>query len=239
MIVTPVATTLDEKAAPLLMRVGQIVARYGLVVVLAWIGFGKYVKMEARVLIEHSPLMSWIYDYLSVTAVARGLGTMEIVAALLIALRPVWPRASAAGSALAVVLFLGTLSFLFTTPGVVATHAAGLPVLSAQPGQFLLKDLVLIGVAIWTLGDSLRGAVPSPPLPSPPERTCWAAPVGSFTARADDSCEPGGRGCTTPSRSVIVAWQVRARARGGVAIRTPEGNTGLTFRLCAPGEPRY
>jgi uncharacterized membrane protein YkgB len=66
-------------------------------------------------------------------------------------------RASAVGSALAVVLFLGTLSFLFTTPGVVATHAAGLPVLSAQPGQFLLKDLVLIGVAIWTLGDSLRG----------------------------------------------------------------------------------
>ena len=62
------------------------------------------------------------------------------------------------GSALAVVLFLGTLSFLFTSPGVVATHAWGLPVLSAQPGQFLLKDLVLIGVAIWTLGDSLAGA---------------------------------------------------------------------------------
>jgi uncharacterized membrane protein YkgB len=48
---------------------------------------------------------------------------------------------------------------LFTTPGVVATHAAGLPVLSALPGQFLLKDLVLIGVALWTLGDSLA-AVP-------------------------------------------------------------------------------
>src|SRR6267378_876555 len=102
MIVTPVATTtLYDKAAPLLIRVGQIVARYGLVVVLAWIGFGKYVKMEARVLIEHSPLMSWIYDYLSVTAVSRGLGTMEVLAALLISLRPVWPRASAVGSALA------------------------------------------------------------------------------------------------------------------------------------------
>lgn len=162
MIVTPVATTLDEKAGPLLMRVGRIVARYGLVVVLAWIGLGKYVKMEARVLIEHSPLMSWIYDYLSVTTVARGLGTMEIVAALLIALRPVWPRAAAAGSALAVVLFLGTLSFLFTTPGVVAAHPAALPVLSAQPGQFLLKDLVLIGVAIWTLGDALCAGKPLP-----------------------------------------------------------------------------
>jgi uncharacterized membrane protein YkgB len=90
---------------------------------------------------------------------------MEIVAALLIALRPVWPRASAVGSALAVVLFLGTLSFLFTTPGVVATYAAGLPVLSAKPGQFLLKDLVLIGVAIWTLGDSLQRAAQHTSMP--------------------------------------------------------------------------
>ncbi|HEX7825506.1 MAG TPA: DUF417 family protein [Mycobacterium sp.] len=151
-------STKADSVAPLLMRVGQTVARYGLVVVLAWIGFGKYVKMESRVLIEHSPLMGWIYDFLSVTAVARGLGTMEIVAAVLIALRPVWPRASAAGSALAVVLFVGTLSFLFTTPGIVATYAAGLPVLSAQPGQFLLKDLVLIGVAIWTLGEAVSAA---------------------------------------------------------------------------------
>jgi uncharacterized membrane protein YkgB len=138
-----------------LTRLGQTVSRYGLVVVLAWIGFGKYVKMEARVLIEHSPLMSWMYDVFSVTTVARGLGTVEICAALLIAIRPLSPRLSAVGSAVAVVLFMGTLSFLFTTPGVVATDAAGIPVLSAQPGQFLLKDLVLIGVALWTLGDSL------------------------------------------------------------------------------------
>jgi len=145
-------------------RAGQLVSRYGLVVVLAWIGFGKYVKMESRVLIEHSPLRSWIYDVFSATTVARGLGTMEIVAALLIAVRPIWPRVSAVGSALAIVLFLGTLSFLLTTPGVVATRAAGLlPVLSALPGQFLLKDLVLIGVALWTLGDSLTAASDSSP----------------------------------------------------------------------------
>jgi uncharacterized membrane protein YkgB len=147
-----------NQLAQSITRYGQLLSRYGLVVVLAWIGFGKYVKMESRVLIEHSPLMSWIYHVFSVTTVARGLGTMEIVAALLIALRPIWPRLSAAGSALAIVLFLGTLSFLFTTPGVVATHAGGLPVLSALPGQFLLKDLVLIGVALWTLGDSLTAA---------------------------------------------------------------------------------
>jgi uncharacterized membrane protein YkgB len=150
----PAAAT-PHRLARALTSCGQLISRYGLVVVLAWIGFGKYIKMESRVLIEHSPLMSWIYHVFSVTMVARGLGTMEIVAALLIAVRPLWPRASAAGSALAVVLFMGTLSFLFTTPGVVGTRAAGIPVLSALPGQFLLKDLVLIGVALWTLGDSL------------------------------------------------------------------------------------
>ncbi|MGW4099866.1 YkgB family protein [Mycobacterium sp. NPDC004974] len=143
-----------------LTAIGQGVSRYGLVIVLAWIGIGKYVKFEARALIEHSPLMSWIYHFLSAGAVGVTLGTMEIVAAVLIALRPWWPRLSAAGSALAVVLFLGTLSFLFTTPGVVVNHAGPIPVLGAQPGQFLLKDLVLIGVALWTLGEAL-GAQPN------------------------------------------------------------------------------
>jgi len=150
---------IDRTLAPALTRWGHLVSRYGLVLVLAWIGVGKYVKMEARALIQHSPLMSWVYDVFSVTFVARALGTMEIVAAVLISVRPLWPRASAAGSALAVVLFVGTLSFLFTTPGVVVTYAHGVPVLSALPGQFLLKDVVLLGVSMWTLGESLTAVV--------------------------------------------------------------------------------
>ncbi len=134
-------------------RVGKSVCRYGLALVLVWIGGGKYIKMDAKVLIEQSPLMSWLFDVLSVQAVAYALGTAEIIAGVLIAIGPRLPRVSALGSALAVVLFLGTLSFLFTTKGVVVTVADGfLPVLSAQPGQFLLKDLVLIGVALVTLG---------------------------------------------------------------------------------------
>jgi hypothetical protein len=44
--------------------------------------------MEARVLIEHSPLMSWIYGIFSVTTGRARAGTMEIVAAHLIALHP-------------------------------------------------------------------------------------------------------------------------------------------------------
>jgi uncharacterized membrane protein YkgB len=159
MIISKTAINSYGRAAALMIQAGRGVSRYGLAIVLAWIGFGKYVKMDARVLIEHSPLMSWIFHFLSATTVARALGTMEIIAALLIALRPMWPRVSVLGSALAIVLFTGTLSFLFTTPGVAVAHSAGVPVLSALPGQFLLKDLVLMGVAIWTLGDSLKAAL--------------------------------------------------------------------------------
>jgi uncharacterized membrane protein YkgB len=140
---------------------GRLLVRYGLVVVIAWIGALKYSTYEATAiqpLIAHSPLMSWLYHIFSVRALAAVLGTAEIIAALLIALRAFWPRVSAAGSAFGVLLFLSTLSFLFSTPGVTVASAGGFPVLSVLPGQFLLKDLVLIGAALWTLGDSLGAA---------------------------------------------------------------------------------
>jgi uncharacterized membrane protein YkgB len=99
---------------------GRLLVRYGLVVVIAWIGALKYGSYEAAAiqpLIAHSPLLSWLYHLFSVRALAAVLGTAEIIAALLIAARPFWPRVSAAGSAFGVLLFLSTLSFLFTTPG--------------------------------------------------------------------------------------------------------------------------
>ena len=127
--------------------------------------------------LRDSPLLSWLYHIVSVRALAAVLGTTEIIAALLIALRAVWPRLSAAGSAFGVLLFAATLSFLVTTPGV--TAAGGFPVLSVLPGQFLLKDIVLIGAALWTLGDSLGAARPQ------------ARPAPG--ARAPARLEDGGR----------------------------------------------
>ena len=139
---------------------GRLVVRYGLVLVVAWIGALKYTAYEAKSiqpLIAHSPILSWVYNIFTVRTFAGALGTVEIIAAVLIALRPVAPRVSVVGSAFAVVLFLGTLSLLFTTPGVTVPSAGGFLVLSVLPGQFLLKDVVLIGAALWTLGDSLSG----------------------------------------------------------------------------------
>ena len=51
-------------------------------------------------------------------------------------------------------MFLMTLSFLFSTPGW-ESSLGGFPSLSGGVGQFLLKDLVLLGAAIWSLGEAL------------------------------------------------------------------------------------
>jgi uncharacterized membrane protein YkgB len=136
---------------------GSRVLRYGLVLVVGWIGLMKFTGYEAngiQPLVAHSPLMGWMYHFLSVRQFSAGLGVVEVAIAILIALRPWSPRTSTVGSALAVVMFLTTLSFLFSTPGW-EPSLGGFPALSALPGQFLLKDVVLLGAAIWSLGESL------------------------------------------------------------------------------------
>jgi reactive chlorine resistance protein C len=137
--------------------VGRELARYGLAVVAGWIGLMKFTAYEAEGIsgfVAHSPLMSWVYGLLSVRGLSAVLGVVEVAIALLIALRPFSPRASAVGSALAVGMFLTTLSFLVTTPGVWEPSAGGFPALSAIPGQFLIKDLALLGISLWSLGSS-------------------------------------------------------------------------------------
>jgi uncharacterized membrane protein YkgB len=55
-------------------------------------------------------------------------------------------------------MFLTTLSFLVTTPGVWEPSLGGFPALSHRPGEFLLKDLALLGISLWTLGEAWRAA---------------------------------------------------------------------------------
>ena len=137
-------------------KVGAFLIRYGLVLVLAWIGAMKFTAYEAegiKGLVETSPLMSWMYKVLSLQATSNVIGVAELVAAVLIAIRPLSARLSAIGSVLAVFTFLTTLTFLFTLPGW-EKSLGGFPALSGS-GGFLLKDVVLIGAALFTLGDSL------------------------------------------------------------------------------------
>ena len=137
--------------------IGSQVLRYGLTLVIGWIGMMKFTGYEAmgiEPLVAHSPFMSWMYDFLSVRQFSDGLGVIEVAIALLIALRPWSPKASAVGSGAAALMFLTTITFLFSTPGWEPT-LGGFPALSGGVGQFLIKDVVLLGAALWSLGEAL------------------------------------------------------------------------------------
>lgn len=140
--------------------IGKSIVRWGLIIVLAWIGAMKFTAYEAmgiHPLVVNSPFVSWMYDFLSLRSLSAMLGCIEITTAVLLSLRYVSPKASIVGSILAMGLFAITLSMIITTPG--WAPGLGFPALSGHPGQFLLKDIVLFGAAVWALGDSLKAVV--------------------------------------------------------------------------------
>ena len=113
--------------------IAPIVGRYGLVVVIAWIGALKFTTYEAagiQPFVANSPFMGWLYEIFTVNTFSAMLGVVEITIAVLLAIKPLSPRLSALGSVLATGLFVATISFLFTTPGVSEASAGGFPVLS-------------------------------------------------------------------------------------------------------------
>ena len=82
------------------------------------------------------------------------IGVIEIIVALLIALCPLSAKLSFIGSIGAIITFVLTVSFLFSTPGAFdLSH--GFPLLG-DAGQFLIKDLVLLGASIWTAEEARK-----------------------------------------------------------------------------------
>lgn len=137
---------------------GTCLLRFTLVFFLLWFGLLKFTAAEAagiQPFISASPLMAWMYRVLSVQGASDVIGVIEITCALLIASRRFSPTLSAVGSLGGVITFLLTLSFVFTTSGIVE-HAAGalLPVPSLV-GSFLLKDLGLLAASFSTAGEAL------------------------------------------------------------------------------------
>jgi uncharacterized membrane protein YkgB len=82
------------------------------------------------------------------------------------------PKISAIGSMGAIITFVLTLTLLFSTPGVWQA-GYGFPFPSPMPGEFLLKDLILLGASVWSAGAAWR-----------------AATEGSASVRTSDSLRP-------------------------------------------------
>jgi uncharacterized membrane protein YkgB len=152
MLVSAVA---HPKSPASLEKMGIYVWRYGLVVTLLLIGVLKFSAAEThgiQPLVANSPLMSLLYRVFSLQSVSNLIGTIAIIVALLIGLRPLSARISFIGSLGAIITFLLTVSFLFSTPSAFEL-SHGFPALG-DAGQFLIKDLVLLGASIWTAAES-------------------------------------------------------------------------------------
>ena len=136
-----------SKAERRLTGIGGFILRYGVVLFLVVFGLTKWTKMEAlgiQPMVSHSPLLFWLYRVMDVQHGSEVIGVVELTIAALMVTRSFRPLLSAVGSLLAVPMFLTTLSFLVTTPG-----------LGPSDSGFLMKDLILLGAALWSAGRSL------------------------------------------------------------------------------------
>ena len=164
------AITVDGLKSPRTTPIAALVARYGMVVVIAWFGAMKFTYYESHgisPLVANSPFMSWMYNIMSISTFGRLLGSFELFAAVLLALKPWYPKASILGGLLASLFFVTTLSFMITTPGIGEASAGGFPVLSAN-GQFLVKDIALLGLSLWLLADAIDAARRRPTITTTP-----------------------------------------------------------------------
>jgi uncharacterized membrane protein YkgB len=134
------------------LTAGQVVARYSVVLFFLAFGLAKFTPAEAAAiypLLIHSPFLSWLPRLFNQQLSSDIVGVVEVALALMMASRPLEPRISAIGSYGVAVSLVLTLSFLITTPRLD-------PALSG----FIVKDLTLLGVALWSAGEALRVAGP-------------------------------------------------------------------------------
>lgn len=136
-------------------RIGRIVALAGAVLPLLLIGGMKFAQVEINALkplISGTPWLAWMYPVFGEAGASYVLGIVEITTALLLILSPWWPLAAVMGGALGALIFLVTCSIMFALP--IWEPTLGFPALGPL-GQFLIKDVALLGIALVILGENL------------------------------------------------------------------------------------
>ncbi|TKR54288.1 DUF417 family protein [Allopusillimonas ginsengisoli] len=138
--------------------------RWALVIIFLWFGGMKFTAYEANGIapfIVNSPIMSWLHALFGVQGASYVIGVLELSTAVALILGAFQPIFSALGAAMSAATYLITLTFFLTTPGVAEVTAGGFPAISAMPGQFLLKDIVLLAASLSLLLASVKGSWPN------------------------------------------------------------------------------
>lgn len=158
-----------------------------ILIVFVWIGGLKFQNYEAEGIVPfvaNSPFMSFFYtqkapEYKNYKlkegefdavkhewhvrnntyGFSHGLGILIMAIGVLVFLGIFSARIGLAGAILAVIMTVGTLSFLVTTPEVwvpdLGSGEAGFPLLSGA-GRLVVKDTVILAGALVALSDSAR-----------------------------------------------------------------------------------
>ncbi len=135
-----------------LKTTGEAISRYGIAYILIAFGIYKFTATEAaaiKTLIDNSFFFNWMNNFFTIRTISKIIGVVEISAAIGIASRFYSPSVALYGSLLGSVIFFVTLTFLFTTPGMIAKSEW-----LWLPDGFIIKDLALLGFCIWSAGEA-------------------------------------------------------------------------------------
>ena len=137
-------------------KFSYVFAVLGVSLLLLWLGVYKFTATEANLiepLIVNHPLMSWLYQSLSVQAVSNLIGSAEIIIGFGLLLGLKKPKVGFVSGLAAMAVFSVTLSFMLTTPGTWKI-SDGVPITNF----FLLKDWVFLAVAMMVV-ETNRGVL--------------------------------------------------------------------------------
>ncbi len=171
-------------------KMGINLIRVAILVIFVWIGGLKFWNYEAEGIVPfvaNSPFMSFFYsknapeykEYKlkegefdadkhqwhvenNTYIFSYGLGILIMSIGVLTFLGIFWPKVGLVGAALAIIMTIGTLSFLVTTPEVwvpnLGSGEYGFPLLSGA-GRLVIKDTAILAGAIVVLADSAKSVL--------------------------------------------------------------------------------
>jgi uncharacterized membrane protein YkgB len=127
-----------------------LIISVGMIVMLLWAGSYKMTAPGAEgiiPLVSNSPLISWHFKLFGPYIGSDFIGLTEIMAALLMIVGYLRPKAGIIGGLIATGMFSITSTMLITTPGtIISVH--GLRFMNFL-GLFLFKDVIAVGASLY------------------------------------------------------------------------------------------
>jgi uncharacterized membrane protein YkgB len=136
-------------------QIAFLISSIGMVVMLLWAGSYKMTAPGAEgiiPLVSNSPLVAWHFKLFGPYLGADLIGLTEWVAAILISIGYVRPKAGILGGLIAAGMFFTTSSMIITTPGaIISVQGISYMRYMSFLGLFLFKDIISLGVSFYLI----------------------------------------------------------------------------------------